>query len=63
MTAKPPRPLKFHTVDEVAELFGVSKRTVWRWIKQRELLVHRFGKNVRISDGNLHAFLDKNGEN
>jgi excisionase family DNA binding protein len=59
MSPKNPLPEKFHTVPQIAELLGVSERSVWRWLDQRELTAHRFGRLVRISEENLRAFLDK----
>ena len=41
---------KLRTIDETAELFSVSKRTVQRLIESGALPVHRLGRLVRISD-------------
>ena len=52
------RPLtKLRTIDEAAELLNVSPRTVHRLIGSGELPAHRFGRLVRISDGDLAVFL------
>jgi excisionase family DNA binding protein len=48
---------KFFIVKQVAEALGVSSRTVWRWIKNDELAVHRFGVVVRVAEADLKAFL------
>jgi excisionase family DNA binding protein len=48
---------RFITIAEVAERLDVSTRTVRRWIKSGDLLVHRFGVVVRIAKGDLQAFL------
>jgi excisionase family DNA binding protein len=57
----PPRrsrePLRFFTVAEIAEVLGVSTRSIRRWIENCELVVHRFGRGVRISESDLKAFL------
>ena len=58
MTSKNSSPKRFHSVSQVADLLGVSERSVWRWIDQRELIAHRFGRLVRIADADLQAFLD-----
>ena len=47
----------FHTVSEIADLHKVSKRTVWRWVTDGDLAVHRLGRNVRVLDADLRAFL------
>ena len=53
------RPItRFYTVAQVAELLAVSTRSVRRWIAAGELLAHKFGRQVRISEINLKAFVD-----
>ena len=45
------------TISEVAEVCRVSTRTVRRWIKRGELAAHRLGRQLRISEKDLRAFL------
>lgn len=47
----------FSTIAQIAERLHVNARTVRRWIKANELVVHRVGSVVRISDRDLRAFL------
>jgi excisionase family DNA binding protein len=49
--------IKFFTIAEVADRLDVATRTVRRWIKSGELVVHRIGGVVRIAEGDLRAFL------
>jgi len=49
--------IRFFTVAEVAERLGVSTRTIRRWIENKELVAHRFGCAVRISERDLRAFI------
>lgn len=56
MSSKLPR---FYTIAEVADLLVVSTRTVRRWISDRELLAHKFGRQVRISEIDLRAFVER----
>ena len=49
--------IKFFTIAEVAERLHVATRTIRRWIKNGDLIAHRHGGVVRISDGDLRAFL------
>jgi excisionase family DNA binding protein len=49
--------IKFFTIAEVAERLNVATRTVRRWIKVGDLVVHRVGNVVRIADSDLRAFL------
>ncbi len=48
---------RFYTVAEVADLLSVSTRSVRRWMERGDLLAHRFGRQIRISDLDLRAFL------
>src|SRR5262245_41971820 len=50
-------PTKFFTVDQVADMLGVSTRSVRRWIKQKKLVAHHFGAAVRIAETDLKAFI------
>jgi excisionase family DNA binding protein len=53
------RPItRFYTVAQVAELLAVSTRSVRRWIAAGELLAHKFGRQVRISEIDLRAFVE-----
>lgn len=54
-----PRPETFYTVDDVADSLSVSPRSVHRWIDHKLLIAHRFGRAVRIADGDLKRFLDE----
>ena len=57
-TGTPGRPAtKLFTIEEVAETFNVSSRTVRRLIDSGALPVHRLGRIVRISAADLAAFL------
>jgi excisionase family DNA binding protein len=53
----PREQIKFLAIPEVAEQLGVSTRTVRRWIENLELIAHRFGHAVRISERDLRAFI------
>jgi excisionase family DNA binding protein len=50
-------PPRFYSVRQVANMLSVSPRSVYRWISEGELLVHKFGRSVRISHPDLMAFL------
>ena len=49
--------IKFFTIAEVAERLRVATRTVRRWIKAGDLVVHRVGGVVRIAEDDFRAFL------
>jgi excisionase family DNA binding protein len=48
---------QFFSIADVAEITGVSTRTVRRWIKRKEMIAHRFGVAVRVAESDLKAFL------
>ena len=52
-----PKYRPFWTIQDLAENLDVSPRTVWRWIDAEDLIVHRFGRSVRIADNDRRAFL------
>jgi excisionase family DNA binding protein len=49
---------RFYTVSQVAALLAISSRSVRRWIAAGELLAHKFGRQVRISEIDLRAFVE-----
>ena len=61
MTGPPSRSVpKLRTIDEVAELFNISRRTVQRLIRSGVLPAHRVRRAVRISDADIEVFLARN---
>jgi excisionase family DNA binding protein len=55
--AKTNRLPRLLTAAEIAELLGLSVKTVRRWIAQGELHAHQFGRQVRVSEDDLLSFL------
>jgi excisionase family DNA binding protein len=49
--------VRFFTVGDIADQLNVSVRTVHRWVADRQLVAHRIGRSVRISQADLKAFL------
>jgi excisionase family DNA binding protein len=52
-----------HSIDELAERWGVSSRTLQRQVKSGSLRAHRIGRLVRISNADAEDFLKQNREN
>jgi excisionase family DNA binding protein len=52
-------PMRFYTIAQVADLLAVSPRSVRRWVASEELLAHKFGRQVRISETDLRAFIER----
>jgi excisionase family DNA binding protein len=48
---------KLRTIQETAELFDASRRTVQRLIQSGALPAYRVGRLVRIADADIAAFL------
>jgi excisionase family DNA binding protein len=57
MSIPPARPIQLHTVPEVADQLKVSQKQVRRWIASGDLIAHRLGRQLRIADSDLRAFL------
>lgn len=51
--------LQLLTVSTVASLLGVSKRTVYRLIRNRRIGFHRIGGCVRVSQGDLAIYIEE----
>ena len=48
---------RLYSIKEAAPQIGVCSKTIRRWIDQGELHVHRLGRQIRISEDDLLAFL------
>lgn len=51
--------IRMLTLDEAADLLAVSTRTMRRWIKDKTLVAHRFGRQWRISQEDLQDCLKR----
>ena len=51
MVRKPQPGPKYRSISKVAEDLDVSTKTVRRWIASGDLIVHRIGSVVRVSEG------------
>ncbi len=49
----------FWTTRDIAEHLGVCERTTRRWISNGELITHKFGRRIRISNVDYAAFLQR----
>ena len=51
---------RMRTVKRAAEELDVNERTLWRAINRGELVVHRFGRAVRIADDDFRRYVASN---
>lgn len=50
--------MRFLRVAEVAELLSVRRETVYQWINRREIAAIHLGRDIRIDESDLKAFLE-----
>ncbi|MGH9403914.1 MAG: helix-turn-helix domain-containing protein [Terriglobia bacterium] len=46
-------------VDEAANALALRPKTIWCWIGQRKIAVHRVGRAVRIPQSEIFRILDE----
>lgn len=49
--------VKIYTLDEVADILKISKRTLYTYIKEGKLHAVKIGKAWRVSEENLQSFI------
>lgn len=49
--------IKVYTLDEVAEILKVTKRTLYNYVKAGKLPAVKMGKYWRVSEESLQAFI------
>ena len=59
MRPPPSRLPRLLPLDEVAQTLHVSIKTVRRWIKRAELRAHQFGRQWRVTEEDLAAFISR----
>lgn len=47
----------FLSTREVASRLGVSSKTIGRWVQRGELRAHHLGRQIRVSEEDICAFL------
>jgi len=52
-------PKKLLTIDGVAEMFNVSKTTVYRMVQSRILPFYRIGGNLRFDEREMLGYLER----
>lgn len=49
---------KMYTVSDIAEMLTVSDRTVRNFIENGELIAYRFGREYKVKETDLKAFIE-----
>lgn len=54
--------IKVYTLEEIAELLHITRRTLYTYVKEGKLKAVKVGKYWRVTEKNLEAFLSKGTE-
>lgn len=54
---------RIYTLDEIAEMLHITRRTLYTYIKEGKLQAVKIGKYWRVSETNLQSFLEKGTAN
>jgi excisionase family DNA binding protein len=49
---------RYLTIDQAAELLGMSVRYVRRLVAERRIAFHKYGRSVRLAESDLVAFAE-----
>lgn len=49
--------LKLYKINEVCELFGVSKATIYRLVESRKISFYKIKGNIRFSESDIQVYL------
>lgn len=50
--------MKFYTLQEVADMLRVSRQTIYNYVTAKKLRATKLGKEYRVTDEDLQAFID-----
>ena len=49
---------RYMTVPQLAEKLGVSRHTVYKWIRAKHLRAYKLGHEMRITESDFKEFLE-----
>lgn len=49
--------IKIYSIEEVAEILKISRRTIYTYLKEGKLVAVKIGKYWRVTQENLEAFI------
>jgi excisionase family DNA binding protein len=50
---------ELYSVEEFANLLGVSRHAIYKWVRQREVASYKVGRELRFSKACIANFLSK----
>ena len=56
------KPIRVYTLDEVAEVLKITRRTLYTYVKEGKLKAVKIGREWRVSEDALQDFLNKGTE-
>lgn len=54
--------IKVYTLEEIAELLHITRRTLYTYVKEGKLKAVKVGKYWRVTEKNLEEFLERGTE-
>lgn len=51
--------IKVYTLEEIAELLHITRRTLYTYVKEGKLKASKIGKYWRVTEKNLQEFIEK----
>ena len=55
-------PIRVYTLDEVAEVLKITRRTLYTYVKEDKLKAVKIGREWRVSEAALQDFINKGTE-
>lgn len=55
-------PIRVYTLDEVAEVLKITRRTLYAYVKEGKLKAVKIGREWRVSEAALQDFINKGTE-
>ena len=55
--------IKIYTLDEVAEMFKVTRQTIYNYITAGRLSASKIGREYRVTDADIKEFLEATKKN
>lgn len=55
-------PIRVYTLDEVAEVLKITRRTLYTYVKEGKLKAVKIGREWRVSEAALQDFINKGTE-